>query len=539
MKVSKIVVEGFCGISNKATVDLPSTGLVLVTGRNGYGKTTLIEAVSHGVWGEGVFRDGSLWAEKGAIEVHTHDGTSISRTRSGSRTSVSIVGRTGEGFYDTATKANIAAQQSFGSHSAWRTTHIVEPSDAAMFTRANDTVRKHVLESMLGLQVYDDALVRSRTFRKAADMTREAVATRVAAATSKLATLREIAASAKSLRPFDVVKADVAQLPGQLASARTAYAAAEEQRKENMQRRATLEAALASLTASCQHLNRVAPHSSVCPVCNTVLNIDTITKINVKADAETQDIDTRLNIVTAKIADACAQKEVIEVTHAAAWDRVRDLTAREAEATRELAVWQQTVNLNQQIAEEEALLASLENQLRDATNDRDLYHTVEAVLGVRGVRAHILNNAVTALCSYAQQWMHRLSDGEMTVDIKSYTEGTREARNAISIVMDRGGRSTPYAACSRGEQRRIDIAVTLALADVQAAANTTATGTLFVDEIMDGLDDDGALATLECLSSMAAARCVVVITHKASVQLAAKSAAHYMFVAPGVVERAK
>jgi len=539
MRVSKLVVEGFCGIASRALVELPQVGLVLVTGRNGYGKTTLIEAVSHGVWGEGVFRDGSLWADKGTLEVHTHDGASVIRTRSGSRTTTSVVGRTGDGFYDTATKANAAAVQLFGDHAAWRAAHIVEPSDAAMFTRASDTVRKHVLETMLGLQVYDDALVRSRTFRKAADTLRETLANKIATCRGKLETLRGVAAASKVLRPRESVDAEIEAVRHDLTAARADLTAVTQAVTSMTKQKVQLENRIDRLSTQRMNVPRVAHNSEVCPLCNSRLGNEKIEEINGGADTAQAELGLRVKEATDDLSRLLAQYHEACLNQDRLDELVRHLERKEAEANRELEVWSQTATVHEQIAAEERVLSAAEEQLQSAVNDRDLYATVESVLGVRGVRAHILDNAVTALGNYTQQWMSRLSGGEMGVTVKSYTEGARETRNAISITLQRSGRSTPYASCSRGEQRRIDIAVTLALANLQSAANSSPVGTLFVDEIMDGLDDDGAIATLECLSQMAATRCVVVITHKASVQLAAKSAAHYMFTAPGIVERVK
>ena len=55
---------------DRTQIDLPDAGVVVVTGRNGHGKSTLIEAVAHAVWGRSV-RGTPGWrvGEVGGVEV--------------------------------------------------------------------------------------------------------------------------------------------------------------------------------------------------------------------------------------------------------------------------------------------------------------------------------------------------------------------------------------------------------------------------------------------------------------------------------------
>jgi DNA repair exonuclease SbcCD ATPase subunit len=541
MKISDLSIEGFCGIGSRANVAFPQTGLVLVTGRNGYGKSTLIESVSHAVWGEGVFRTGSLWADKGTIELHTHDGSMVHRQRAGSRTSGQLYRHGSTSLFDTATKMNEAAATAFGSHDAWRTTHIIEPSDAAMFTRASDTVRKHVLEGLLGLSVYDDALVKSRTFRKAADRVREDTANKIAEIRGRLETLNNVYSASKSARSKEELTAIIDDATARIDALQQRITECDDKVGDLRSSAQNLRSSEAVLVAKLHNIHRVAVHGDrVCPLCGSTVGDDVAKGINDAATAEEHEVKAQLAELREK-AHLCEAELSTQLL--VQGDTRRDQVAqqgRQDAARRELDIVQKAEGIRERMEAEQAQLDVLNDKLANSMTDVDLYATAEKILGVRGVRAHILDNAVNALGHFAAQWMSQLSDNEMSVSVQSYTENTRgDARNAISISLLRGDRTTPYAACSRGEQRRIDIAVTLALADIQSSATAHPTGTLFVDEIMDGLDYAGALATLSCLAKMAAKRCVVVITHKASVQLAAKAAAHFMFVAPGVIERAK
>ena len=49
MKVEKIQTRSFAK-HDAVNLSLPAEGVVLITGKNGHGKSTVIEAVAHGVW---------------------------------------------------------------------------------------------------------------------------------------------------------------------------------------------------------------------------------------------------------------------------------------------------------------------------------------------------------------------------------------------------------------------------------------------------------------------------------------------------------
>ncbi len=165
MIVERIGMERFMSYTELTHVDLPSEGIVLVTGDNGAGKSSLIEAVSVALWGK-TLRGTAPWHDgvQGAVEVSLCDGRVVMRARTAKgKNEVKFRERdlTMREF-DTATKAQAALDPIVGSHDVWKRTCVFSSQDAAHFTLATDAERKRLLEKLLGLERFDAALVACR-----------------------------------------------------------------------------------------------------------------------------------------------------------------------------------------------------------------------------------------------------------------------------------------------------------------------------------------------------------------------------------------
>ena len=71
-----------------------------------------------------------------------------------------------------------------------------------------------------------------------------------------------------------------------------------------------------------------------------------------------------------------------------------------------------------------------------------------------------------------------------------------------------------YAANSAGEKRRIDLCVSLALADLLAARSSHQINFMFLDEVFESLDESGVDAVMQLLEYLQESReSIFVITH--------------------------
>jgi DNA repair exonuclease SbcCD ATPase subunit len=140
--------------------------------------------------------------------------------------------------------------------------------------------------------------------------------------------------------------------------------------------------------------------------------------------------------------------------------------------------------------------------------------TTEQVLGLKGVRAHVLGRALGGIEQVANGWLARIAGPGMRLHLSAYTEKkTGGTSDAISLEVEGAGGGHGYRGASGGERRRCDIALLFALAEVAGAAHGLKPGLLLLDEVFDALDDDGVEAVCQVLGDLGETRQVVVISH--------------------------
>lgn len=164
MDISRIEVENFM-VHDKLVVTLPPKGLVVVTGPNGTGKSTMVEAVAAAVWGRSLRGlDGWRVGQPGSVSVLLRSGARVDRTcdRGGrKRVAWTPAGAAEAEKHDTATKAQGSVSAALGDFERWRRTHVFSSQDAAHFSVATDAERKVLIEGLLGLGAFDSALDRA------------------------------------------------------------------------------------------------------------------------------------------------------------------------------------------------------------------------------------------------------------------------------------------------------------------------------------------------------------------------------------------
>jgi DNA repair exonuclease SbcCD ATPase subunit len=201
--------------------------------------------------------------------------------------------------------------------------------------------------------------------------------------------------------------------------------------------------------------------------------------------------------------------------------------------------------LSRQIADAQALVFSSAEQidtllraLEEAEVDRGVSDLAVDVLGLRGVRAVLLMRALGALQTSANRWLSRFVGRFASMTLSAYEETkTAGVRGSIGMSFAGVGKGKTYKALSAGERRRVDTAMTFALAEVAAAVSGSAPGTLFFDEALDSpLDDEGVEAVSLALREVAQTRCVVVITHRTDAEYMLRPAVRYE-LGSGIVQK--
>ena len=499
------------------TVQLPERGLVLVTGANGSGKSSLVEAVSVAGW-DTTLRGTPAWQGKaGFVSVAATDAVGlleIVRMQKGK--SRALMFNRGGGVpvkYETQTKAQTALEQLIGPHDLWRRTHVFSSQDAAHFTMAKDSERKRFIEVVAGLDRFDDA------GKRAAALALDAKKVLALAESARVLAQQAVTATQDRLKDSDF---RLNQLPepteaedysAMAEAAMTRTAEIRTKRYDISKEIDAVAEALSDHRATARQAEAYLAKLSrgECGECGQAIS-DTLIKRAKKAAATA---NTAAPVVPPewKVELAALQAES---------DTLLERLGMWRGAAKEAA--QNAQQRAQLVKARQALLGKLEDaqDAQDASNEALASARVAAgvavagakVLSVGGVRSHLLIAALTGLESVANRWLEQIVGSGLSLRLAPYAEkADGGVKDAIAIEIDGAGNGYGYKATSGGERRRIDVALLLAMMEVAGTLYGGDDGTLFFDEVFDALDEDGVEGVCSALESLSEERCVMVITH--------------------------
>jgi DNA repair exonuclease SbcCD ATPase subunit len=523
MNIRSIAMQGFTSHAS-SEIGLPENGIVLVSGVNGGGKSSLVEAVAVAAFGK-TLRGTDPWAgDAGEVHIRTESHWA-SRFHSKNRTALrwNKINESAPLEYENNTKAQAALESVIGSFDVWRRTCVFSSQDAAHFTTSTDGERKRLLEAVLGLGRFDEALEYCRKDAAAINSQLSAnerelamLEVRLQGERQRLQDAETSLATMPSINLSDIL-AKLKENDGlavacesELKSIRSAMTTTTQTSARSMAEIGMLEQQLRELQhESCPTCKRPITDDFRC---RTKIKIDALRKTAKRSEHEQEDmlrgmseqmhdLEEALSVYVRRREEARAQATI-----------VRKATADRAKA-------EKLVNLiSSEICTLEAKIQQLQQELNEAANEKALLDATDRVLGLKGVRAHILGKALSGVEQIANAWLASLnmlgSKRSYSIKLKSYSEKkTGGTTDAISIEVSGAGGGRGYKAASGGERRRIDVALLLALAEVADAASGRKPGTLFLDEVFDSLDSEGIEFVAHALDTLSKRRAVIVISH--------------------------
>lgn len=532
MHIQALHLVKFMGHDN-TKLTFPAHGVVTLQGHNGAGKSALVEGVSVAFWGQ-TLRDNPPWSSTkgGLVRAAARIGhrlLEVERTQAKGLT-VILDGVTIE--YETNTKAQAALDKLIGPWDVWRRCSVFSSGDAAHFSLATDAERKRLLERVVGVDQFDVAAetLRARA-REAAGTHGTATmrATMVRGALTKAQTAlkdaeERLAQYVPSVVPSAKLDATVRKLGpllksanDELAHALTELETAKVARARVLEQSQIAERALAKSIANegklcrecgqpwpdgCSDELKVAVDTAreVLTACTNTVAEWQQTCNDLRDEAET--LRERLDIALAELGEAKAV------------ERERAVMSGIVERAR--------VDVAQY--EEEASSAGAEVEVARVAMEE--LQAAAGVVGVHGARSIVLTDAIEAFSRHAQEQVSRFAPG-VRLKVRPFTEKKKGGINdSISIEVDGFGGGA-YKGASQGERRRLDVALLLALGQLEASCSGYRAGTLFADEVFDALDAEGVETLREALGDLAKERCVVVITHAVDVLRSVKGSASY------------
>ena len=219
--------------------------------------------------------------------------------------------------------------------------------------------------------------------------------------------------------------------------------------------------------------------------------------------------------------------EVVAIERSKLSDLNRDLgIARERRDGCAALLERATTQLNQtrgKIDEYVTEIAALIEQMADKERQSErLAYWVEG-FGNQGVKSFLIESEVASISTRASQYGQRLLGTGATVKLSATTalKSTDAVREKLSVDVCIPGCTVTYAGASKGQKRRLDLALLLAFRDIVAERSVGAFRQFFADELFDGLDQTGTEFVIDLLRDIASNDCpVIVVTHN----LALKSA---------------
>ena len=510
MNVSSLHLVGFLShVDTRLT--LPATGVILVTGENGAGKSSLAEAVSFGLWGK-TLRGTDPWADKdGRVEVECSGGLRVVRSQKKGKAGVTFtVGSDPATVYETPTKAQEALEAIVGGHEVWRRSHVFSSSDAALFSGSTDGERKRFIERILGVERFDPALEACRVeLRKAekdlaaVDADSRVLREKIAGAEQRLNDAVSAAGLATDDVPADTA-ARMQALAAKLSLARKRVNAVSGAMTGSGGAKAT---ALSVLRHRQTESSRLA--AGVCPTCNQVIP-DSLRAALAAGVAEAEAAAAEATAAgDAALADLRDQLDEAREAEGSLSEKIGRLQQKLAagEATRRQREGMEAARVQAQadLAAAGAALAKVDARLAEASTRAGVLRATERVLGLKGVRAHVLGRALSGLEVAANAWLARLASKDLRVSLGS------DGVAALDVVGAGGGNG--YKGASGGERRRIDVALLLGLGEFAAASAGQSGGLLVLDEVLDALDKDGLERACRAIEELAQDRPVLVVSH--------------------------
>lgn len=526
MRVHKIELANFT-VHKSTTVELPATGVVLVTGRNGQGKSSIAEGVAHAVWGQAI-RGKPGWVAGVASGALVEFGGGMAHrtvSKSGAKALTWRVDASddGAGRYPTTSKSQEALEEHVGSFEVWRRACVFSQDSVGRFTLATDAERKRLLEDLFGLDRFDAAYKRAREELNAAKKSLVASQGTAAVLAERLSGLQARidqavgAADLSEVESLDDLRAEAAELRERITKATAEY-----DRAKQAEDAAAVESAnAAAIVAACQRrIDGFARLGPSCPTCEQTISEAHACDVQDEAADVLAVAKARMDQARQAHAIATRHRAEVESDLSTKKDALRDVTARGLTVKAEIErrqQWQEVVDdLKAQQATAEAEHSTAAAKVKRLESEAEELEACCSVLGLQGVRAAVLASSLGDLQQSANSWLSLLGMVGLRVEIGSQTTSkTGAVSDKISFDVIGAGGGHGYLASSGGERRRIDIAVMLALSDA-AASGSHGVGklsTLFVDELFDALDDEGVEATADVLNEIAMDRCVVVVSH--------------------------
>lgn len=177
--------------------------------------------------------------------------------------------------------------------------------------------------------------------------------------------------------------------------------------------------------------------------------------------------------------------------------------------------------LNEDVAKITSEIESITKSIDTINEDLEYLEFCKEAFGPAGVRSFISDDLITVLNERVEEYLDFLYDGALTISFSSQSQNTKGVTsNKISTTVTHNGVKVPIEEVSGGENKRIELAVNLAIADVSEEYTGFNTGWRFMDEPFDGICQSAQLKCVNLLKKISDTknRLFFIISHNPNLQ---------------------
>ena len=527
MNLTKVILKNFLS-HRDSQLDLDNKSVVLVVGKNGVGKSSLVrDSVTWALFGvaRNADRAGDQlitdWADHTQVELNFSIGKSVySVIRGRNRDSKSYLSlfRDGEDVTcDTIAETQDLINRTLGvNYTTFSQSVCIEQGKLNSFSTLTPKEAKKVFYDILGLgkyEIYETAvkeIVRALnndliTYQSRAD-TLEQQAVPLEGAGDKLKAIDSRLEKLEADK--DVGENKLTYLQDLLLTQKEHH---QKKVADAEHKKAVLETQIADIGRELKLLE--SPDTYACPTCNRVIGEVERRKSVEKLNDSLSTATKRLTVVLAELNTVSAFSfDPFDDDISNVRNKVKDIEKTIAQVKEKRgyisSMYENQTTLKKQVSE----LRQKEQKKKD---DIIIYKYLLDAFGSNGIPSIIMSSALDELQATANDFLSSLSGGKFKLEFIMERElkggGTADT---LQVKVYDGFDDRPYHSFSGGEKARIDLAIRLGLSVLLSRRNNFQTETLVIDEALESLDDEGRSAVKSLLYKLAHRfKKIIAVTH--------------------------
>lgn len=174
--------------------------------------------------------------------------------------------------------------------------------------------------------------------------------------------------------------------------------------------------------------------------------------------------------------------------------------ARDTFVSQNQGLEENVIRIQQSLVEAKDNLAKETVKVEDLASKISRMEEVLRAFSDKGIKSHVLDLMTPEMNNTIQSYLSQLTGGTISVLFSTQdTKANGDVTDKFSIQVTNNGKETDYSGLSSGEQRRLDLAISLTLQDILMRKSDAQSNVLIYDELFESLDGVGSERVVELL----------------------------------------